>query len=205
MFTDLVARARGDTDDTLVPDRPFARMGQLGALFMLAAIALAGLPPLSGFIGKLLILDALADHPQMAWAWVAVLGGSLITIVGFARAGSLLFWKSTATDVKPAEAHDALPADITPSGPAVLFPTFAALGVLAALTILAGPVSRYLQATADELHDPAAYIEQVLINQGETKDLSDHGDADYGDGEGYGDGDHAEDDHGDAATEGGTD
>jgi multicomponent K+:H+ antiporter subunit D len=32
----------------------------------------------------------------IGWAWTAILVGSLLTIVGFARAGSTLFWKSTA-------------------------------------------------------------------------------------------------------------
>ncbi len=71
--------------------------GLFAALFFAAAIAMAGMPPLSGFLGKLLVLDALRAPGMMGWAWTAILVGSLLTIVGFARAGSALFWKSTAS------------------------------------------------------------------------------------------------------------
>ena len=49
---------------------------------------MAGMPPLSGFLGKLLVLDALRAPGTIGWAWTAILAGSLLTIVGFARAGS---------------------------------------------------------------------------------------------------------------------
>lgn len=86
----------------------------MGALFLIAALALAGMPPLSGFVGKLLILDAWQDH--MLQVWAAVLVTSFLMILGFARAGSLL-WKPTeaAPPIRP-EPVALLPGALRPSG-----------------------------------------------------------------------------------------
>ncbi|MDZ4093640.1 MAG: monovalent cation/H+ antiporter subunit D, partial [Paracoccaceae bacterium] len=75
---------------------PIAQNGLIAALFFAGAIATAGMPPLSGFLGKLLILDAIRG-PGMALIWGSVLITSLIMIMGFSRAGSTLFWKSHAS------------------------------------------------------------------------------------------------------------
>ncbi len=115
----------------------------LAALFFAVAIAMAGLPPLSGFIGKLLILDALRDHAAL---WALVLGTSFLLILGFARVGSTLFWKS-----------DAAPAAQPPSA-AAWAAIAALLALLAALTVFAGPVTDWLALAATELHAPQAYI-----------------------------------------------
>ena len=115
------------------------RDGLTAALYMMAAIAMAGMPPLSGFVGKLLILDALRSDPL---AWAAILIASLLTIIGFARSGSELFWKSPSSDAPPQ------------SKTAILL----CLTALAALTISAGPITERLAATAQALDQPAAYI-----------------------------------------------
>lgn len=115
------------------------RDGLTAALYMAAAIAMAGMPPLSGFVGKLLILDALRGDPL---AWAAILIASLLTMIGFARSGSDLFWKSPSSDA-PAQGKTAI---------------LLCLAALAALTIVAGPITERLAATAQALDQPAAYI-----------------------------------------------
>jgi multicomponent K+:H+ antiporter subunit D len=164
LIADLVVTRRAG--DTLVAAPPTVQNGLFAALFFAAAIGMAGMPPLSGFLGKLLVLDALRAPGTMAWAWTAILAGSLLTIIGFAKAGSRLFWKSTAIPVEEADSGGgspseppALPARATP---AEVAPTFAALAVLAGLAIFAGPVSAYLQDTSAQLFDRAGYISAVL-------------------------------------------
>lgn len=128
---------------------PIAQAGLISGLFMASAIATAGMPPLSGFIGKLLILDALRD--QAALIWSVVLATSLISILGFARAGSLLFWK----------ARESAPQEDAPTGPSGSLTFVAVFGLLAglvALTVFAGPITVWMDATAAELHDRNAYI-----------------------------------------------
>lgn len=117
--------------------------GVLAALFFIAAIAMAGLPPLSGFIGKLLILDSLRGQSLL---WALILASSFVMILGFARAGSVMFWKSAET-----------PSDHTTS-PAAWAAIAALLALLAALTVFAGPVTDWLAFAAADLHAPDAYI-----------------------------------------------
>ena len=58
LLAEIVAARRGASRDLLVPAAPVAGAALLSGLFFLAGIAMAGLPPLSGFAGKLLILMA---------------------------------------------------------------------------------------------------------------------------------------------------
>lgn len=125
--------------------------GALAALFMGVAVASAGLPPLSGFVGKLLVLDA--ARGQMAVVWTVILVSSLVMVMGFARAGSALFWKPGG---------EVAAAPRTPLMPVVLL-----VVALAALTVLAGPAMRFMKATAADLHEPAAYVAAVLVRAGE--------------------------------------
>lgn len=156
----VVTRRAGDALST----RPAtAQNGLFAALFFAAAIAMAGMPPLSGFLGKLLVLDALRAPETMVWAWSAVLIGSLLTIVGFARAGSTLFWKSTAIPISAAGPHGARP-EVPPANAraAEIAPVMAGLAALFALAIFAGPLAGYLEDTSAQLFDRAGYIAAVL-------------------------------------------
>jgi len=153
LVVDMVQARRGTC--ALEERAPIAQSGLIAALFFTGAIAMAGLPPLSGFLGKLLVLDAVRAHPQAVWAWLVVLATSLVAVVGFARAGSIVFWKSHAI------AGAAPPAAPPPSGWAL-----AGLGGLVAavltLTAAAGPLHDYATATAAQLYAPEGYIRAVL-------------------------------------------
>uniref|UniRef100_A0AAN0MBS0 Monovalent cation/H+ antiporter subunit D n=1 Tax=Yoonia rhodophyticola TaxID=3137370 RepID=A0AAN0MBS0_9RHOB len=130
------------------------------AMFFVAAIAMTGLPPLSGFVGKLMILDASFQSSWAVWAWAVILSASLISVVGFGRAGSTLFWK--AKSVVPPE--DTEPA----AAPAPM--AYVAVGGLVALliahTVFAGQMHRFTIATAAQLFAPTAYVETVLETPG---------------------------------------
>lgn len=155
LIADLVITRRGA--DTLSTAPATAQNGLFAALFFAAAIGMAGMPPLSGFLGKLLVLDAMREPASLAWVWSAILIGSLLTIIGFGRAGTTLFWKSTALD--------ALDGD-TPAAPkataAEIAPTMAAVAALSCLTVFAGPIAAYLEDTSLQLFDRSGYISAVL-------------------------------------------
>ncbi|MEN9410875.1 MAG: hypothetical protein RL216_2849 [Pseudomonadota bacterium] len=145
LISDLVTARRGSA--ALTAQAPIAQQGPLAAAFFATAIALAGMPPLSGFLGKLLILDATRDNAPLIWTTLLVT--SFLMILGLARAGSTLFWKSHATEGTPP--HHA-------PQPMAFAATATLLLALAALTAMAGPVTDWLATTAQQLHDPAAYI-----------------------------------------------
>jgi len=153
LATDLVSRRRSQLRlEESAP--PIADAGLIGALFLASAVAMAGMPPLSGFIGKLLILDAFRE--QAALIWPVVLVSSFLMLLGFARAGSRLFWLPTATVAEPAKPL---------REPLAFCAAFALLAALVALTILAGPVTEWLSGTAASLYDGQGYIAANRLGQ----------------------------------------
>ncbi|KEP69819.1 cation:proton antiporter [Thioclava dalianensis] len=155
LIADLVRERRGRWGLALRDAPLMHNHGLLAALFFVAAIAMAGMPPLSGFLGKLMILDALRGH---WWLWAAILITSLISIVGYARIGSQVFWRSYA--VKDEETPE-LREDVT--APALAFTATGGLvAALVAVTVMAGPVSTWMQGTAAQLFAPAQYIDAVM-------------------------------------------
>ncbi|PCH72620.1 MAG: monovalent cation/H+ antiporter subunit D [Rhodobacteraceae bacterium] len=157
LIADLICQRRGGLIDATPP---MPQNGLIASLFFAGAIALAGMPPLSGFIGKLLVMDAARDAPQAPLIWGVILIASLIAMVGFARAGSMIFWKS----------YEFAPEDAPTPAPTRALPfvaVFALLGALVALSVFSGPVSTYTEATAAQLFDPSAYIDAVLRRAGQ--------------------------------------
>ncbi|WP_400082734.1 monovalent cation/H+ antiporter subunit D [Yoonia sp. R78084] len=162
LIVDLVRSSRANLE--LTPQAPVASATLTASLFFVAAIAMAGLPPLSGFLGKLLVLDAAFGTDHMVWIWAIVLGSSLISIVGFARAGSVLFWK--AQSVQP-------PGDAAKvTAPATM--SYVAIGGLILClilhTVFAGQVHRYTNAIAAQLFSPAPYITTVVDTPGKLSE-----------------------------------
>ena len=156
LIVDLIAERRGVHRDRLDLSPRFAQFGLVGAAFFAAAIAMAGMPPLSGFVGKLLVLDAARDHASVAWIWGVILVTSLMLMIGLSRAGSMIFWKSTEVAVRHQPAT---------GRPAAVMP-LVAVGVLLAglvlITVLAGPLHVWLDETSAQLFEPLRYIEAVL-------------------------------------------
>ena len=156
LVTDLILRARGTREGAILAGPPFLRRGLLAVLFMLAAIALTGLPPLSGFIGKLLILAAALHKADVVAVWAVLLGTTILAMIGFARAGSTIFWKV-------AEAAGGLQASPhTPLHMAKFIPALMIVLLLAAMTIWAGPLTSFAEDTARQIFTPEQYIHAVL-------------------------------------------
>ncbi|ODU47955.1 MAG: monovalent cation/H+ antiporter subunit D [Thiobacillus sp. SCN 63-374] len=151
LLADPIARARGERADRFEAGPAMPGAPVLGGLFFAVAIAMAGLPPLSGFLGKFMLLRAALESPWLAWLWSVVLVTGLIGVIVLARSGSLLFYRthSTTESLPAPRAADWLPA----AGLLLL-----GLGMV----IWAGPVSDYATATAAQLLHPQAYIDAVL-------------------------------------------
>lgn len=145
-----------ESDEIGVPI-PMA-MAFLGLSFFACAVLLAGLPPLSGFLAKFAILSSAlsVDVGETAvpqghlWAlMVLVILSGLAALVTLSRAGIRVFWAP--------DAYTPPRLRLIEVGPIALL-----LGVCVALTVAAGPVSRYLDATAAALHTPGPYSQGVL-------------------------------------------
>ena len=165
LLADLIRRRRGRAGDrkdviAALPDKTVP-----GLLFLVAAVSLAGLPPLSGFIGKLLLLEAVPAGPRTFWVWLLVLGTSFMMLVGLARAGTRLFWRVAPwpdAGQHRLEAftpeHEMVPAPSRPLETAAIV-LLLAYGV--ALVVAAAPVLDYTRATALQLLSPGNYVEHV--------------------------------------------
>jgi len=153
LLADSISRARGEFADRFEsgPAMPGARV--LGGLFFVVAVALAGLPPLSGFLGKFMLLKAALDSPLLPWVWSIVLATGLVGVIVLARSGSLLFYRTHSS-------HD--PASQTAPTVAALAPVAGLLLLVAGMVVWAGPLSDYATATAAQLLAPQQYIEAVL-------------------------------------------
>ncbi len=157
LLADLIAGQRGELQDRLEPGPVLGRHWLLGALFFVLAVLIAGLPPLSGFVGKFLILRAALDHPSAPWVLATVLGCGLLGVMALARSGSLVFYR--AVESEPDREID--PNTPQPSA-RELAPVAVLLALTIAMTIWAGPLSDYTRAMAEQILNTDGYIQAVL-------------------------------------------
>jgi len=136
-------------------------MAFLGLSFIACALLIIGMPPLSGFIGKLGLLSALLNPlglgngtgepvSNAAWGLLALLILSgLASLIAFSRLGIQRFWT-------PQERPSPLLRRFE------CVPIVALLGLSIVLTFKAEPLLRYTQAAAQSLNDPQQYVMAVL-------------------------------------------
>ncbi|ROM95485.1 monovalent cation/H+ antiporter subunit D [Pseudomonas brassicacearum] len=136
-------------------------MAFLGLSFIACALLIIGMPPLSGFIGKLGLLSALlnplglgtsGEQPISNAAWsllVLLILSGLASLIAFSRLGIQRFWT-------PAERPSPVLRRLE------CMPIFALLALSIVLTFKAEPLMRYTQAAADTLNNPQQYVMAVL-------------------------------------------
>ncbi len=152
LLADIIARIRGSYSDRLRAGAPIKHGIFIGSAFFITSIAIVGMPPLSGFIGKVMILEAAMTSPFSAWIYAVILLGSLLMIMAMARSGSILFYQvDTTLD------DDSEKLNLKAMAMALIL-------VLASpvLVIAAGPVSEFTQSVASQLSDHQAYINAVM-------------------------------------------
>jgi multicomponent K+:H+ antiporter subunit D len=154
LLVDVLAAVRGQAADKLVPTMAMPRHALLGGLFLLGAIAMVGLPPLSGFVGKIVILDSVRGTSGGMLVWAVILGASLLLLTGYARAGSTLFWKTDSAD-----------SAVQQTQPLRVVPLVVIAWLLAstfALSAFGDDVMTAMDATAREVMAPERYVRAVL-------------------------------------------
>lgn len=152
LLADIIARARGSYSDRLRAGAPIKHAIFIGSVFFITAIAIVGMPPLSGFIGKVMILESALSSTFSAWIYAVILLGSLLMIMAMARSGSILFYQvDTSLD------GDGEKLNLRATAMALIL-------VLASpvLVIAAGPVSEFTQSVASQLSNHQAYINAVM-------------------------------------------
>lgn len=150
----------------------------LAFVFVVPALNLGGIPPFSGFIGKVALLEA-GSQDGSVLAWLLVAGSvitSLLTLYVVARVWTLAFWR-TRSDAPEGDLATATPSalldenvdiavidrhDVGRMPVGMLVPTGALIVVGIMLTVLAGPLVGYTDRTAAEVIDRDRYISAVL-------------------------------------------
>ena len=133
---------------------------------------LAGIPPFSGFLGKVGLVEAgIARGNEASWILVVIsVVTSLLTLYAMAKAWNRAFWGDPAALERPERAGDAASDeedtddedDDGPRMPAVMVgATVGLIAVSLALTVLAGPLYTFTDGSAAALLSPA-YTDAVL-------------------------------------------
>ncbi|SFB99054.1 multisubunit sodium/proton antiporter, MrpD subunit (TC 2.A.63.1) [Marinospirillum celere] len=137
----------------LYKERPF-----LAILFLIPALSLAGLPPLSGFFAKFIIIRAGIEAEAWLITFVALLVG-LLTLYSMIKIWAEAFWKAVPEGTNT----DRLTGKQADTG---LIYMYVPIVLLAVCTLLIGlygqPIYELAEASAAQLLNPDGYIEAVL-------------------------------------------
>ncbi len=158
LLVELLAAQRGQAGDRLRPAMAVREPVLLGVLMVFGAASAVGLPPLPGFLGKIMVLQSSAGLAAQVWVWSVVLLVGFFSLVCLARAGVVVFWH-----VEP-EAGQA--SVVAGSSPQLLSATLSLMAVTVAMAVLAAPIKDYTDAAARQLADQPAYADAVLRAQG---------------------------------------
>ena len=140
-------------------------------LYIIPALNLGGIPPFSGFIGKVGLVQAgVANGSGLAWVLVAAsIITSLLTLLVMMRIWSRVFWRPIEDSEDPAmrgteEAKrvDQRKKPLRKDSPGLVAPTVALVTVGVALTVVAGPLFEFADEAAADMIHRTPYIQAVL-------------------------------------------
>jgi multicomponent K+:H+ antiporter subunit D len=155
LLGDAIAGQRAEAGDTLAKGPRLASLAALGGAYFVLGMAVSGVPPFSGFIGKIMVMQALSGTAFGAVTWAVLLLSGLVVALVLARAASTYFW----------EPGKAAP-EADPTKPAAPTVSWIALAILVAaspvLAVAAGPVSSFVGAAAQQLHARQPYVTAVM-------------------------------------------
>ena len=168
----------------------------VAVLFFIPMLNLGGIPPFSGFIGKLGLFTAAAELGTPGAYWLMGVGAlvSLLTLYALARAWSLAFWRTRAAALGGAnapvpntpeglmlqgrevalierlhDAPDAMPLQKQRETPRLMVAATAGMvAVSLLLTVFAGPLYSYSPRAGEQLADSGLFVSEVLDNPNEV-------------------------------------
>lgn len=149
-----------------------ARVSPLvGVLFLIPALNLGGIPPFSGFLGKVGLMRGGVE--QGTWLTYALVGvsavASLLTLLVVVRVWTRAFWRRV-DDVEhpPAQLVAAYERVTTrgerprPLSAGLVLPTVALVAMSVAFTVFAGPLFDFADRAATDMLERTPYISAVL-------------------------------------------
>jgi multicomponent Na+:H+ antiporter subunit D len=126
----------------------------LGWMFFIAALSLSGIPPLSGFLGKVFITGGTFEA---GYYWLGAIGilTSLMVLYSVIKIFMTSFWGETILTEEMEKG----------STKGIMFPIFLLTIATIALGLGAEGIYDYIQIAADSLLTPSLYIEAVFDDQ----------------------------------------
>lgn len=163
LFCGWITSQRGDFKDHLKVAPRIKQEKAAMLTYFLIAMMLAGLPPFSGFLGKVFILQATVEASYQGWIIGVVLVVSLLSIIALTRVGFILFWRASPPEEDPIHPayilYRALPERAPPRNDQVIYLLLAGL---IAYVVFAAPIQHYTLSTAQQIQDHALYQHSIL-------------------------------------------
>lgn len=154
----------GDEEEMLDEDQEVSRTIPAAATllswcFAVAALVMAGLPPLSGFVAKFAMISEAfkaAGTPNAATWWItgSLIISGLLVLIAMVRNGINIFWASLPDD------------GILRLRPLEIAPIVTLLALCVLMAIAAGPAMGFFAETAAFIHAPQGYSDMVLSKGG---------------------------------------
>jgi multicomponent Na+:H+ antiporter subunit D len=134
----------------------------LGILFLIPALSLAGIPPLSGFWAKFILVRAGLETEQYLIVATALVV-SLLTVFSMTKIWAEVFWKANP-EVEPIQLDQ--PRLLT-SLALMIAPIAVLAGITVVISLYSEPLFQLALRAAEQLLDPTGYIEAVRPLSGE--------------------------------------
>ncbi|WP_022869473.1 Na+/H+ antiporter subunit D [Yaniella halotolerans] len=143
----------------------------VAVLFLIPALNLGGIPPFSGFLGKVgLIEGGVVNGTPLAWVMVAAsVATSLLTLIVMMRIWTRVFWRPIEDSEDPAmrgmeeaKRAEANAKPLRTDSRGLVVPTIGLVTVGVALTFVAGPLFDFADEAANDMIHRTPYIEAVL-------------------------------------------
>ncbi len=173
LFCGWMTSQRGSFKDHLKVAPKIKQEKAAAFTYFTIALVMAGLPPFSGFLGKVFILQATAETPYQGWIIGVILVVSLLSIIALTRVGFILFWRASPPEVNPKEAayaaYQALPAVAPNRNDKAIYMLLAGL---IAYVVFAAPIQTYTVLTAQQIQNHVLYQQSILKHDMQGRAIS---------------------------------
>lgn len=173
LFCGWMTSQRGSFKDHLKVAPRIKQEKAAAFTYFTIALMLAGLPPFSGFLGKVFILQATAESAYQAWVIAVILIVSLLSIIALTRVGFILFWRASPPEENPNEQayteYQALPEHAPKRNDQAIYILLAGL---MSYVVFAAPIQTYTVSTAQQIQNHALYQQAILKTDAQGKAIS---------------------------------
>lgn len=173
LFCGWMTAQRGSFKDHLKVAPKIKQEKAAAFTYFTIALMMAGLPPFSGFLGKVFILQATAETPYQGWIIAVILIVSLLSIIAFTRVGFILFWRASPPEENAKEpayiAYQSLPDTAPHRNDKAIYVLLIAL---MSYVVFAAPIQRYTTSTAQQIQNHALYQQAILKHDSQGRAIS---------------------------------